>query len=80
MKFNYKYSGTSAISNGISSTGVSFAPDVLREPTYFVGSLDKKLPFREAISALHNVVTADFNFQPKDNSEYLAWLKNQETI
>ncbi|WP_165748410.1 SWIM zinc finger family protein [Cellulophaga sp. Z1A5H] len=79
MKFNYKYRGSSSIANGISSTGVSFAPDVLREPTYFVGSLDKKLPFREAISALHNVVVADFNFQPKDNSEYLAWLKNEET-
>ncbi|WP_179019625.1 SWIM zinc finger family protein [Winogradskyella forsetii] len=80
MKFNYKYSGKSSIDNGLSSTGVSFAPDVLREPTYFVGSLDKKLPFREAISALHSVVTADFNFQPKDNSEYLAWLKNQEDV
>lgn len=80
MKFNYKYSGTSNVTNEMSSTGVSFAPDVLREPTYFVGSLDKKLPFREAISALHNVVTADFNFQPKDNSEYLAWLKSQETV
>ncbi|WFO16648.1 hypothetical protein M601_002225 [Cellulophaga baltica 4] len=79
MKFNYKYSGTSSIVNGTSSTGVSFAPDILREPTYFVGSLDKKLPFREAISALHEVVVADFNFQPKDNSEYLAWLKNEET-
>ena len=64
----------------MSSTGVSFAPDVLREPTYFVGNLDKKIPFREAISALHNVVTADFNFQPKDNTEYLAWLKSQEDI
>lgn len=80
MKFNYKYSGASAVANGISSTGVTFAPDVLREPTYFVGSLDKKIPFREAVSALHHVVTADFNFQPKDNSEYLAWLKSQETI
>lgn len=80
MKFNYKYSGNSSVHNGVSSTGVSFAPDVLREPTYFVGSLDKKLPFREAISALHHVVTADFNFQPKDNTEYLAWLKSQEDV
>lgn len=80
MKFNFKYNGGSRVENGISSTGVSFAPDVLREPTYFVGSLDKKIPFREAISALHSVVTADFNFQPKDNTEYLAWLKSQEEI
>lgn len=80
MKFNFKYSGNSSVQNNASSTGVSFAPDVLRDPTYFIGTLDKKIPFREAISALHHVVTADFNFQPKDNTEYLAWLKNQEDI
>ena len=80
MKFNYKYGGTSNVQNGISSTNVNFAPDVLREPTFFVGTLDKKIPFREAISALHHVVLADFNFQPKDNTAYLAWLKSQEEI
>ncbi len=80
MQFNYKYGGTSAVSNGVSTTDVNFAPDVLREPTFFVGTLDKKIPFREAISALHHVVVADFNFQPKDNSEYLAWLKSQEEL
>ena len=80
MQFNFKYSGNSSVKNSMSSTGVSFAPDVLREPTYFVGSLDKKIPFREAMSALHEVVTADFNFQPKDNTEYLAWLKSQEEV
>ena len=80
MQFNYKYGGTSNVNNGISNTDVSFAPDVLREPTFFVGTLAKKIPFREAISALHDVVVADFNFQPKNNSEYLAWLKGQEDI
>ena len=80
MQFNYKYGGGSAVNNGVSSTNVSFAPDVLRDPTFFVGTLDKKIPFREAISALHHVVVADFNFQPKDNSAYLAWLKGQEEI
>ena len=80
MQFNYKYGGTSAVSNSVSATDVNFAPDVLREPTFFVGALDKKIPFREAISALHHVVVADFNFQPKDNSEYLAWLKSQEEL
>jgi len=80
MKFNYKYGGNSKVQNTASSTAVNFAPDVLRDPTFFVGTLDKKIPFREAISALHHVVTADFNFQPKDNTEYLAWLKSQEEI
>ena len=80
MKFKYKYSGKSSVENSSSATGVRFSPDLLREPTYFVGNLDKKIPFREAISVLHNVVTADFNFQPKDNTQYLAWLKSQEDI
>jgi len=80
MKFNYKYSGKSSVENSSSATGVRFSPDLLREPTYFIGNLDKKIPFREAISVLHNVVTADFNFQPKDNTQYLAWLKSQEDI
>ncbi|GAA3636441.1 SWIM zinc finger family protein [Flavivirga jejuensis] len=80
MQFNYKYGGSSIVKNGVSATDVNFAPDVLREPTFFVGTLDKKIPFREAISALHHVVVADFNFQPKDNSAYLAWLKGQEEI
>ncbi|MCI5056333.1 MAG: SWIM zinc finger family protein, partial [Flavobacteriales bacterium] len=80
MKFNYKYSGRSGIENTSQSTGVSFAPDVLRDPTFFVGKLNKKIRFREAMSALHDVVVADFNFQPKDNSQYLEWLKSQEDI
>ncbi|PCH76031.1 MAG: hypothetical protein COB98_07380 [Flavobacteriaceae bacterium] len=80
MQFNYKYGGTSSVKNGIGSTAVNFAPDLLRDPTFFVGTLDKKISFREAISALHHVVLADFNFQPKDNTAYLAWLKSQEQV
>ncbi|MGY6648572.1 SWIM zinc finger family protein [Wenyingzhuangia sp. IMCC45574] len=80
MRFNHKYKGSSSVRNGISSTSVDFVPDVLRDPTYFTGTLHKKIPFREAISALHDVVVADYNFQPKDNTEYLEWLKNQEEI
>ncbi len=80
MKFNYKYGGNSKVQNTANSTSVNFAPDVLRDPTFFVGTLDKKIPFREAISALHYVVLADFNFQPKDNTAYLTWLKSQEEI
>lgn len=80
MKFNYKYGGKSTIKNGMNATNVAFAPDVLREPTFFVGTLNKKIPFREAISALHDVVVADFKFKPKDNTQYLEWLKSQEEI
>jgi len=80
MEFNFKYKSRSSVSNTVASTGISFSPDTYREPTFFKGLLSKKLPFREAISALHNIVTSDFRYQPKDRTEYLEWLKSQEEI
>lgn len=59
---------------------MNFAPDTLREPTFFVGQLNKHIPFREAISALHDVVIMDSRYTPKDRNEYQAWLKEQEPI
>ncbi len=78
MLFNYKYSGSSSVSSSGNDVGMSFAPDTLREPTYFIGELSNKLPFREAISALHDVVISDFRYRPKDRTEYKKWLESQE--
>lgn len=80
MLFNYKYSGSSSVSSSGNSVGMVFAPDVLREPTYFIGELANKLPFREAISALHDVVISDFKYRPKDRTEYKKWLESQEEV
>lgn len=80
MKFNYKYGGSSSVQGNAKSTNMSFAPDTLREPTFFVGSLGKHINFREAISALHDVVVSDMRFKPKDKTEYLEWAKKQEDI
>ena len=60
MLFNHKYKGQSKVGSKAKGMGISFAPDVLREPTFFVGQLHAKLNFREAVSALHDVVVADF--------------------
>lgn len=57
---------------------MNFVPDTYREPTYFSGFLNKKLPFREAISALHDIVVSDFRYKPKDKSDYKEWAKKQE--
>ena len=78
MEFNYKYLGSSSVNNSASKTDVSFAPDTLRSPTFFVGQLNKHIAFREAISALHDVVVSDLRFQPKDRTEYLEWAKQNE--
>ncbi len=78
MQFNYKYGGTSQASSNAQATNMSFAPDTLRQPTFFVGKLAKHVAFREAISALNAVVVSDLRFKPKDKTEYLAWAKAQE--
>ena len=78
MLFNYKYSGSSKVESNANSTGMSFAPDTFREPTFFRGTLGKNIPFREAISALHDVVVSDMRYQPKDREEYKTWAAKQE--
>ncbi len=78
MRFDYRYRGETAVSHRPGSTGMTFAPDTLRPPTHFRGKLARAIPFREAISALHDVVVSDLRFQPRDRSEYLTWLAEQE--
>jgi len=80
MLFNYKYSGSSGVTSTANKVGISFAPDTLRPPTFFVGQLHKHLPFREAMSALHAIVVSDLRYQPKNRDAYLAWVKTQEDI
>ena len=79
MQFDYRYAGASTVASSPEATGVTFAPDTLRKPTHFVGTLGNELAFREAISALHDVVVSDLRFTPKDRTEYEAWLAEQES-
>ena len=80
MEFNYSYGRDSSVNNGANETSMSFSPDASRQPTFFRGELCKSLEFREAISALHDVVVSDLRWQPKDRTEYLAWAARQEEI
>lgn len=80
MQFDYLYKGNSAVTSYADRTRMSFAPDVRREPTYFFGLLGKSIEFREAISALHDVVISDLRYQPKDKTEYKQWAAEQELI
>lgn len=80
MNFDYQYHGSSSVSNSASGTGMNFVPDATREPTFFRGELSHKLPFREAISALHDVVVSDLRWKPKDREDYKAWAQEQEDI
>ena len=78
MLFDYRYRGESRVASRPSGTAMTFVPDALRKPTHFQGKLDRSIPFREAISALHDVVVSDLRRRPKDRGEYQAWIAEQE--
>lgn len=59
---------------------MSFSPDLGREPVAFRGLLREKLPFREAVCALHEVVTGDLRWKPKLREDYKEWAAGQEEI
>jgi hypothetical protein len=80
MEFEYAYKSSSAVDNRADRTELAFSPDVKREPTYFSGDLRKPIAFREAISALHDVVVSDLRFKPKDKTAYKEWAAKQELI
>jgi hypothetical protein len=80
MQFDYRYLGSSAVDSGVNDTSMSFVPDASREPTFFNGALGKKIAFREAISALHKVVTSDMRYKAKDRTQYFEWLEQQDFL
>jgi hypothetical protein len=80
MEFEYAFRRSSSVANRPGSTELSFSPDTRREPTYFSGELRKGIAFREAISALHDVVVSDLRWKPKDRTAYKEWAARQEAI
>jgi hypothetical protein len=80
MIFDYKFNGSSSVNNTSQATSMNFVPDASRQPVFFSGKLNKKIAFREAISALHDVVISDLRFKPKDKTAYKEWVAEQEKL
>ncbi len=78
MEFNYAYLSDSLVESDANGTRMALAPDTLREPTFLSGQLRQGLAFREAISALHDVVVSDLRYRPKDRTAYKQWAAQQE--
>jgi hypothetical protein len=57
----------------VDGSAVAFAANAAREPVAFDAKLLAPLRFREAISALHDVVVSDLRYQPRDKSAYRQW-------
>lgn len=80
MIFNFQYKGFSNVRSTPRQTAMSFVRDLGRDPVSFRGRLRDKLPFREAICALHAVVTGDLRWTPKLREDYREWATGQEEI
>ncbi|MFZ5444077.1 MAG: SWIM zinc finger family protein [Myxococcota bacterium] len=77
MNLDLKYLGTSGLVEKGGSAALSFQPNLARPKVFFDQSLKNPLRFREAISALHDVVVGDFRFKKRDKSVYQAWKAEQ---
>ncbi len=54
------------------------APNLSRDPVAFDAPLNDVVRFREAISALHDVVVSDLRFTPRDKAAYEAFKETEQ--
>src|SRR3954454_10454517 len=77
MQVALAYRGRSGIVQTTVGLAVALAPNLRRDRVSFVGTLRQPLRFREAMSALHDVVISDLRFKPKDKTAYEEWKKGE---
>ena len=77
MQLSVAYRGRSNVAQTAVGLAVSLAPNLRRDRVAYVGALKHPLRFREAMSALHDVVISDLRFKPKDKTAYEAWKKEE---
>ncbi len=74
-----RYAGTSRVVDADGVSTVALEGDLERDPVSVDGKIKAAVPFREALSALYEIVRSDMSYKPKDRSAYLAYqqLKKQ---
>jgi hypothetical protein len=79
MKIDFHYLGRSEVSSaGASGMSIKFAPNLARPKVFYDAELKDPLRFREAISALHDIVVGDLTFKRKDKAAYLEWKRQED--
>ncbi len=73
MNFDFRYLGKSGVRETTSGASVHFSPNLAREKVFFDSELLFPIRFREAMSALHDVVVGDLRFRKKDKTAYEAF-------
>ena len=69
----FSYWKRSAVVPNAAGLAIALAPNLSRERVSFLGVLRQPIRFREAISALHDVVISDLRFKKRDKSAYEAY-------
>jgi hypothetical protein len=78
MRVDLRYHGKSGVRElGGGGLAMAFAPNLAREPVQFDEEIADPLRFREAVSALHEVVIGDLRRPQKDRSAHRAYLARQ---
>ncbi|HEY3325486.1 MAG TPA: metal-binding protein [Planctomycetota bacterium] len=77
MNLNFSYLGRSGLQQDGKSALLNLMPNLSRDQVSFDAPLLKPLRFREAISALHDVVISDLRYKPRDKSAYEEWKKSE---
>lgn len=78
MFLSLAYLGRSSIVRSPAGLAVSLAPNLRRDRVSFTGVLREVIRFREAVSALHDVVISDLRYKPKDHTAYREYLAQQQ--
>ncbi len=78
MRMDLRYYGRSGVREHSWGAAMTFEPNLSRSRVFFDGELVNPLRFREAISALHDVVIGDLRSQKRDKSAYKAWLAQRK--
>lgn len=79
MNLKFAYLGHSALRPIAGGQLLSLSPNLSREAVSFDAPLLQPLRFREAISALHDVVISDLRFKPRDKTAYEEWKKSERS-
>ena len=78
MNVTFAYRGHSAVADSGGRQVFRLVPNLHRDLVSFDAPLLKPLRFREAMSALHDVVINDLRFKPRDKTAYEQWKKNEQ--
>jgi hypothetical protein len=83
LELTVAYHGHSGVRRRQGGLDLVLAPNLRRDRVGFAGSLRSPLRFREAVSALHDVVVSDLRYRKRDKSAYRTYLlarKEREAV